>query len=558
MRESCKALGFQTAGIFLYNPERKRLEISSTFNVPKGVDETLKKAHLYIQQGLAGQSFKLGKTLSYDKLGSEERKKARARFMDPLVRALTCIPVMAKGERIGVLALVSRKEVSSDPFLERMASAIGNQVGIAIENARLYEDTNQQAEKLFSWNKRLSSYLSISKAAAESTDLKCFLKQIVKLVAESFKADRCAVALLDETRKFAVVKAFHTRKVKPFPAIGERIELAKFPNLSAVCLQGEIRLLNPETFKRASPSEHEYTTKTKMKSGMFAPIECEREILGALCLYHAEDNRIYREEDTDFLAAIGNYVATAVRKYELAQEVEEKRDNLERLSSEIIQLQEKERKAVAGELHDSVGQSLTAMRINLDFAENSLPPGRKELKSRIRQTSKLVADTMEEIRSIGQKLRPTMLDDLGLIPTLRWFTKDFSRQLSIPVHFSSRGDTERLTPDMRITIYRIIQEGLNNIAKHSKATEAWVSLQIKNSLCSLEIKDNGIGVDAQKVLKSTDTRRTFGIFNIRERVALLGGKFEILSDKGKGVTLVVTIPVPEGEPDEQSQSPVSR
>jgi PAS domain S-box-containing protein len=558
MRETCKVLGFETAGIFFHNPKEEVLECISTFNLRKAGISSFKGVLLPVDGSLAGWSFQRGCVIAHDKLSPEERKRAHD-ILDRLkVKSFVLIPVTSTGEKVGVLILTTRKDVKLSPSQESLASAIGNQVGIAIENARLYRKTSEQTRKLADWNKRLSAFLSVSEAAVESADLESFLAQIVKLVVESFKADGCAVALLDETRNFAVVKAFHTKRVKPFPVIGERIELAKFPNLSAVCLQGEIRFLNPETFKEASPSKHEYTTKSKMKSGMFTPLECEKENLGALCLYHAEVNRRYRQEEVDFLVAIGNQVATAIKKYKLAQEVEEKKRNLVRLSSEIIQLQEKERKAVAGELHDSVGQSLTAMRINLDFAKNSLPPGRKELKSRIRQTSRLVADTMEEIRSIGQKLRPTMLDDLGLIPTLRSFIKDFSQQLSIPVHFRSQGDTERLTPDVKITIYRIVQEGLNNIAKHSKATEAWISLQIKGSVCSLEIKDDGIGIDAEKVLKSTDTRRGFGVFNIRERASLLGGKLEIQSDKGKGTTLLVTIPIPEGEGDEQSQSSISR
>ncbi|TET65557.1 MAG: GAF domain-containing protein, partial [Candidatus Zixiibacteriota bacterium] len=384
------------------------------------------------------------------------------------------------------------------------------------------------------------------------------LDEITKLVAESFGADRCAVVLVDDTRNFAVVRALHAKKIRPFPKIAERIELAKYPHLREVCIKGRVTVINSETVKEMTTFQRDYLFKAGMKSCVGVPLQCEEVTLGSLSVCDIKADREYSQEEVDFLVAIGNQVATAIKKFELAQEVEEKRENLERLSSEIIQLQEKERKAVAGELHDSVGQSLTAMRINLDFAENSLPPGRKELKSRIRQTSRLVADTMEEIRSIGQKLRPTMLDDLGLIPTLRWFIKDFSQQLSIPVHFRSQGNTKRLTPDLKITVYRIIQEGLNNIAKHSKATEAWITLWVKDSVCSLEIKDDGIGIDAEKVLKSTDARRGFGVFNIRERASLLGGKLEIQSDKGKGTTLLVTIPVPEGEPDEQSQSSISR
>jgi PAS domain S-box-containing protein len=736
MRESCKAFGFQTAGIFLYNPERKRLEISSTFNVPKGVDEKLKTAHLYIQQGLAGQSFKSGKTLSYAKLGSEERKKARARFMDPQVRALTCIPVMAKGEKIGVLALVSRKEVSSGPFLERIASAIGNQVGIAIENAsihqalqkrqqaleqgnrellqkdkelaqsneelkllndissivtgsldldevltrimretcrvlgfqaaniyfrypkaralelrasynipeplvrkirsslldidhslagrsfrtgkvvsyrrlrsdqkkhvhelfytlgikefihvpvtapggrigvltlasrkeveldpsqeslaaaignqvgmaienaKLYQDTRQQAENLTDWNKRLSTLLRITRAAVESADLNGFFGKITRLVAQVFEADRCYVVRLDESGDFAVVKAPYSGQPNPFPPAGQRIPLADFPLLSAVCLGGETRAITPDILDTTLEQNH--VSQAGIKSGTAVPLSCEKRVLGALIVTHTRAEREYSEEDISFLAAISNQTATAIKKFELAQEVEEKRRNLERLSSEMIRLEEKQRQTVAGELHDSVGQSLTALRINLDFTEGLIPSEQEELKSRIRQTSELVANTMQEIRDIEQNLRPRVLDDLGLISALRWFTKSFSQQVSIPVSFKSHGSIRRLTPDLQITIYRIAQEGLSNIAKHSKATQASVDLKVEGAVCVLQLEDNGIGFDSAKAQRSTDSKKAFGIFNIRERVSLLGGKLEILSDKGEGTTLRVTIPVREG------------
>lgn len=558
MRETCKVLGFQAANMYFYNPERRTLEVGSSYSVPKSSMRKIQETPLDIDRSLAGRSFKSGKVISSHKLSPEEKKRVHQLFRVFGIKAFIHIPVTARSETIGVLTLASRKEVKLDPSQERLASSIGNQVGMAIENARLYDSTYKQATELVDWNKRLSTFLNISKAAVESADLDSFLDQITKLLAESFQADRCAVVLVDNTRNFAVVRAVHAKKIEPFPGIGERIELAKYPLLREVCIKGRVTVINSETVKEMTTFQRDYVSKAGMKSCVGVPLQCEEVNIGSLNVCDLSPDREYSQEEIDFLAAIANQVATSIKKFELAQEVEEKKENLERLSSEMIQLQEKERKAVAAELHDSIGQSLTAMRINLDFAENFMPPEQKELKSRIQQISKLVAATMEEIRSIGQALRPTMLDDLGLIPTLRSFIKDFSQQLSIPVHFRSQGDTERLTPDVKITIYRIIQEGLNNIAKHSKATEAWISLQIKGSVCSLEIKDDGIGIDAEKVLKSTDTRRGFGVFNIRERASLLGGKLEIQSNKRKGTTLLVTIPIPEGEPDEQSQSSISR
>ncbi|KPJ48351.1 MAG: hypothetical protein AMJ41_05055, partial [candidate division Zixibacteria bacterium DG_27] len=558
MRETCKVLGFETAGIFFHNPEEEVLECISTYNLRKAGISSFKGVLLPVDGSLAGWCFQRGCVIAHDKLSPKERKRAH-HILDRLkVKSFVHIPVASTGEKVGVLILTSREDIRLPPSQESLASAIGNQVGVAIENARLHQSTSQQAEKLTNWNKRLTTFLSVSQAAVESVDLDSFLDEITKLVAESFAADRCSVVLVDQSRVFGVVRALHLKGSKGLPQLGRKVKLADHPHLSRVCLEGTIEMFNLPTLKGATKAERQQIVDTGMKSCVVVPLKHEKSNLGGLTIWQAKPDREYTQEEVNFLVAIANQVATAIKKYELAAEVQQKRKNLERLSSEMIQLQEKERKAIAGELHDSVGQSLTAMRMNLDFAENSLPPGRKELKSRIRQTSKLVADTMEEIRTIGQKLRPTMLDDLGLIPTLRSFTKDFSQQLSIPVHFSSRGDTERLGPDVKITIYRIIQEGLNNIAKHSKATQAGISLQVKGRVCSLEIKDDGIGIEAEKVLKSTDARRGFGVFNIRERASLLGGKLEILSDKGKGTTLLVTIPLPEGEPDEQSQSSISR
>jgi PAS domain S-box-containing protein len=558
MRETCKALGFQAANMYFYNPKERVLEVRSSHNVPNSFARKIQEAPLDIDRSLAGRSFKSGKVISYQKLSPQGRKQVHRLFHILGVKAFIHIPVTAAGGRIGVLTLASQKEVNLGPLQERLASSIGQQVGVAIENARLHESTSRQAEKLARWNKRLTTFLGVSQAAVESVHLNSFLDEITRLVAESFQADRCSIVLLDDTGTLGVVRGLYPKGKGHFPQLGTKMKLADFPHMSMTCLGGRVGKFNLRDFKDASDSEHKHILRTRMRSAMVVTLGFEKENLGALSVWSAEDNREYSQEEIDFLAAIANQVATAIRKFELAQEVKEKKENLERLSSEMMQLQEKERKAVAAELHDSIGQSLTAMRINLDFAESFMPPEQKELKSRIQQISKLVAATMEEIRSIGQALRPTMLDDLGLIPTLRWFTKDFSRQLSIPVHFSSRGDPKRLTPEVKITIYRIIQEGLNNIAKHSKATQASVSLQVEDRACCLEIKDNGIGIEAEKVLKSTDARRGFGVFNIRERASLLGGKLEIQSDKGKGTTLSVTIPVLKGEPDEQSQSSIGR
>lgn len=544
MRETVKALGFRHAVIFSHNPREDTLELTSTFRATKAAIEKFKRIKVHLDESLAGRSFKLGKVIFFESSNARPKKRVHKIFHELRLRVALYIPVRAKDEKVGLLALFSRVPVRFDLSSERIATAIGLQVGMAIENAKLYQDTRQQAENLTYWNKRLSTFLRISRAAVESADLNGFFGKITRLVAQVFEADRCYVARLDESRDFVVVKALYSGQPNPFPPAGQKIRLADFPLLSAVCLGGETRVITPDILDTTFEQNH--VSQAGIKSGTAVPLSCERRVLGALITTHTRAEREYSEEDISFLATISNQTATAIKKFELAQEVEEKRKNLERLSSEMIRLEEKERQTVAGELHDSVGQALTALRINLDFTEGLIPSEQEELKSRIRQTSELAANTMREIRDIEQNLRPRVLDDLGLVSALRWFTKSFSQQVSIPMSFKSRGSIRKLTPDLQITIYRITQEGLSNIAKHSQATQASVELKVEGGVCVLQLKDNGIGFDSTKAQRFTDNKRAFGIFNIRERVSLLGGKLEILSDKGEGTTLRVTIPVREG------------
>jgi len=214
--------------------------------------------------------------------------------------------------------------------------------------------------------------------------------------------------------------------------------------------------------------------------------------------------------------------------------------------SQIIEAQESERRRISRELHDEVGQALTAIKFNLDMIDKGLPQEASALRGRLGEAKSLSNQTLMAMRQLSMDLRPTMLDDLGLIPTLRWYIQNFSSRLNIYSDFKAIGFEEKLPPQIETAFYRIVQEALNNISKHAEASQVEISLEQRDSTIYASIIDNGRGFDLDKVLHPESPGRGFGIIGMQERVSLLGGKIDIQSSPGCGTRIHIKVPYPKG------------
>jgi two-component system sensor histidine kinase UhpB len=220
--------------------------------------------------------------------------------------------------------------------------------------------------------------------------------------------------------------------------------------------------------------------------------------------------------------------------------------------SQIIEAQENERKRISRELHDEIGQALTAIRFNLDMIDKELPHANSVARDRLGEAKSLSHQTLTAMRQLSMDLRPTMLDDLGLIPTLRWYIQNFSNRLGVHSHFQAAGFHEKLPPQIETAFYRIVQEALNNVAKHAEADLIEISIERRNSTIYGSVIDNGKGFDLEKVLHPESPERGFGIIGMQERVSLLGGKIHIQSKMGFGTHIHIEVPCPkEGIEDEK-------
>jgi two-component system sensor histidine kinase UhpB len=210
--------------------------------------------------------------------------------------------------------------------------------------------------------------------------------------------------------------------------------------------------------------------------------------------------------------------------------------------SQIIEGQENERRRISRELHDEIGQALYAIKFNLEMIDKDLPQTTPLLRGRLGEAKSLSSQTLTAMRQLALDLRPTMLDDLGLIPTLRWYVQNFSNRLNISSNFEAMGFEEKLPPQIETAFYRIVQEALNNIAKHAEADRVEISVVRRDSKILASIQDNGKGFDLDKVLHPESPERGFGIIGMQERVSLLGGQINIQSRPGSGTLIHIGVP----------------
>ncbi len=232
-------------------------------------------------------------------------------------------------------------------------------------------------------------------------------------------------------------------------------------------------------------------------------------------------------------------------------------DNATRLrANQIIHAQEQERKRIARELHDETSQVLTSLLISLAILEESATT--QEARDRIADTRKLAHQTLRAIRNLSIDLRPSALDDLGLLPALRWYIKEYQQKCSIEVEFTATGFKERLPAEMETALYRIIQEALTNTARHAKAHKVFITMKEDGEAVYVTIADDGQGFDVDAVLKTPYQERGLGLVGMYERAVLLNGELTIHSSAGRGTTVEVRIPLHPPEETEAELSPASQ
>lgn len=237
-------------------------------------------------------------------------------------------------------------------------------------------------------------------------------------------------------------------------------------------------------------------------------------------------------------------ISSRIEQARLFEAVSQQREQLQILTARLNEVQEAERKALARELHDELGQALTGININLVAIKNLLPESCfQQIEERVVEAQTLTEQTLKQMREMSLNLRPPMLDDLGVVSTLRWYIKRYAQRVDIKTEFQAIGFKERLAPDVETTLYRVAQEALTNVARHAQAGKVRLRLERAENKVWASIEDDGRGFEVQDVIAHKLPAQGAGLFGIRERVTALGGTFDIQSQPGQGTRLSIEIPV---------------
>ena len=477
---------------------------------------------------------------------SDISSKEKNYFKKIGVKSVLNIPFVLKNRILGILALNTLREQHQFTESEiKLCQAIANQLPVAIENARLMQDLQernikieQQAATLEKQFKEKSILLEISKALSKTLDLKRLFEIVTQKTADLLRIDRCGVVLVDEVKRAAFFVSIYADGRHQPPEESIRGSIEDFPVIFSH-LKNKHRFYAPDISQSVLSSKEKKMFKAKgTKSLLVVPLSSIGRFLGLLALSKVKKQHKFTESEIKLSQAIANQLSVAVENARLMELSKKHSKELEKLSLKILSAQEEERKNIAGKLHDVIAQDLTAIQFDLKMCQQTLPEQYAKIKAKLKESEKLATQSLENIRNLTSDLRPPLLDHFGLTSALRWYVNNFRQRTNLNISLKIPELNCKFPPEFETTIYRIIQEGLTNVAKHSKATRVSISLYKKDHNARIIIQDNGIGFD----LDNQSFTSGFGLFKSKENAELLGGKFKIISKEGRGTKLDINLP----------------
>lgn len=356
----------------------------------------------------------------------------------------------------------------------------------------------------------------------------------LEIIRSLIPCDRASIVEVDAARKSHILLAVSSSEGTKV-GYGRRFKLANWQAVHDSLAVG-IHYV-PDVDALASPSALQRELRAEsIRSYINVPMSAQHKLMGVLNL---GSSAAYAFDDIQQAAAmeIGRRLATVMHMAQLFEELETSHQRLEELSRRLVTLQEAERRAIARELHDEVGQTLTALRIRLELA--STTEGSVHTQH-LAETQRLVDELADRVRRMSLDLRPPMLDDLGLLPALLWCFERVAQQYQLAVCFEHRGIEGRFDAEIETAVFRIVQEALTNVARHAQVSTATVRLWADASTISAQIEDKGLGFDPALVLGRNSSN---GLSGMLERARLLKGKLVIDAQPGAGACLTALLPL---------------
>lgn len=391
------------------------------------------------------------------------------------------------------------------------------------ENVRLYQEERKQREFA-------ETLVKASETLATSLDADVVLDLILDQIGRIIQNDVCNIMLMDDDENSRTVRScgYDTFNADVF------IETFIFP-LSGQSIRNEI-INTGKTLVVPDVSDDPRWARAGaawLRSYIAAPIIVQKKVIGFINVGSSLPD-VYGEEQASHLQTFAHQAAVAFQNARFFQEAQKNATRLQSLSHQLINIQETERRYIARELHDEIGQALTAANMILQGAQSStdIPL----IHTRLKDSLAILNLALQQTRKISLDLHPSLLDDLGLVPALRWYADREATWSNFKVQVQAK-EIENLPEDLKLVCFRVTQEALTNISRHAQAKNVFIKLWQRAGCVHLVIQDDGQGFDVQEALNGAAKGQSLGLLGMRERVLLVGGEIEIDSSPNHGAEI---------------------
>jgi signal transduction histidine kinase len=409
-----------------------------------------------------------------------------------------------------------------------LSSAVGNPIGIAIQNSRLHEDVARQ----------LSVQRELNRVAEQITselDPDHVLLTVLEIAESVTGAEAGLIALFDPQSELMHYPYLHNL---PEHLAGVAVPVVTGLAAEVMTTKRPILIENYPSYPRAI-SEF---VEAGVVSIMGVPVLSGEEVFGALAVVGLSDAKWYTSSSTAILEGIGRQAGIAIQNAQLYA-------RMRFYAREIVRAQEGERKRIARELHDDTVQLLVALMRRLEVLRTLQPSLAEAAVAHLEAIQVLLDTTLAGVRRFVQDLRPPTLDHLGLVATLEGLVADHTRVEGFSVELEVAGEARRLAPELELALFRIAQEALSNVRRHASASKVTIRLAFQAECVHMTVQDDGVGFNAPARVDEMVARGRLGLIGMYERARNLGGSLTIQSDVGRGTSVIVEVPTRRGDGD---------
>ena len=509
---SAELTGARYVALGVIDPSGQSLERFLT----SGVDDETHAAigELPRGRGILGVLIRDAKPLRLHDLTEDPRSVGFPRN-HPMMRTFLGVPILLRGVAYGNLYLAEKE--GGEDFTdedEELTQLLAIQAAVAIENARLYESSTR-------WLRRFETLSEIGNALASELELEPLLMLVARRLRELVDARVVLIALPESPLSLRIAAAdgdpgdelLGTSLDLESSKAGRVLERGRSERVDNVLSDPEI--------------DQQVAKRLGVLSGLYVPLLHQGRAIGLIAAHDkAGPDPRFSDEDVRVAELLAARAAIAV---DLSQQVS--REALR----QVVEAQELERTRLARELHDETGQALTSILLGLKEVEQAVEG--EQGRAAVASLRELVVSTLQDVRRLAVELRPSALDDFGLVTAIERLADTYRQQAGVDVDLEASIGEERLPPEVETALYRIVQEALTNVSKHAGASRISIVVRRKGNSAAVVVEDDGRGFDAHARSDG------LGLPGMRERVALLGGRLIVESSSGSGTTLAVEVPI---------------